>query len=127
MDDAKRLHFNGGPVHGAPRMPAVPINESVQRDFIICLEDGRRVKMLRRHLRAAHGLTPEQYRVRWGLPYDYPMVAPGYADGMGVRLTRPSMTISPRPSRSPDWTPGVGVPFSRFPQRRDDDEQPVPT
>ncbi|MSP68320.1 MAG: MucR family transcriptional regulator [Alphaproteobacteria bacterium] len=62
----------------APR-PAVPVNRSVATDFIVCLEDGKKLKMLKRHLRAHYNLTPEQYRVKWGLPPDYPMVAPSYA------------------------------------------------
>jgi predicted transcriptional regulator len=59
--------------------PAVPINRSVTRDYIICLEDGRRLKTLKRHLNSAFNMTPEEYRARWGLPPDYPMVAPNYA------------------------------------------------
>ncbi|NNG05768.1 MAG: MucR family transcriptional regulator [Inquilinus sp.] len=59
--------------------PAVPIKKSVTPDFIICLEDGKRLKMLKRHLKTAYDLTPEGYRERWGLPSDYPMVAPNYA------------------------------------------------
>jgi predicted transcriptional regulator len=60
--------------------PAVPIDESVTRDYIMCLEDGRRLKTLKRYLRRKYSLTPEQYRARWHLPDDYPMVAPGYAE-----------------------------------------------
>ncbi|MEJ7016004.1 MucR family transcriptional regulator [Sinorhizobium meliloti] len=59
--------------------PAVPIRKSVTVDFIICLEDGEKFKSLRRHLMAKYGLTPEQYREKWGLPDDYPMIAPSYA------------------------------------------------
>ena len=59
--------------------PAVPIRKSVMPDYIICLEDGKKLKMLKRHLKTAYGMTPEQYRDRWGLPADYPMVAPNYA------------------------------------------------
>lgn len=59
--------------------PAVPINRSVFEDHIVCLEDGKRLKMLKRHVKAAYNLTPEQYRARWGLPANYPMVAPEYA------------------------------------------------
>lgn len=65
----------------APRRePAVPVAESVFADYIVCLEDGKRLKTLRRHLAAAFNLTPEQYRQKWGLPPDYPMVAPNYAE-----------------------------------------------
>ena len=59
--------------------PVVPINKSVTPDYIICLEDGKRLKMLKRHLKTAYNMTPEEYRERWGLPGTYPMVAPNYA------------------------------------------------
>jgi predicted transcriptional regulator len=59
--------------------PAVPISKSVQNDFIVCLEDGKKLKMLKRYLRAQYDLSPEEYRRKWGLPPDYPMVAPAYA------------------------------------------------
>jgi len=63
----------------APRKPAVPVRRSINPDYIVCLEDGRKLKMLKRYLRAAFNMTPEEYRARWGLPTDYPMVAPNYA------------------------------------------------
>ena len=59
--------------------PAVPVKKSVFADHIVCLEDGKKLKMLKRHLKTSYNLTPEQYRDRWGLPPDYPMVAPNYA------------------------------------------------
>ncbi len=59
--------------------PAVPIKKSVMPDYIICLEDGKKFKSLKRHLRTHYNLTPEEYREKWGLPHDYPMVAPNYA------------------------------------------------
>lgn len=59
--------------------PAVPISKSVQTDYIVCLEDGKRLKMLKRYLRSRYDLSPEEYRRRWNLPPDYPMVAPAYA------------------------------------------------
>jgi len=59
--------------------PAVPVKKSIMPDHIICLEDGKKLKMLKRHLRTVYGLTPEQYREKWNLPADYPMVAPNYA------------------------------------------------
>lgn len=62
-----------------PLKPAVPIKKSITDDFIICLEDGKRFKSLKRHLRTHYNLTPEEYREKWGLPADYPMVAPNYA------------------------------------------------
>ena len=63
----------------APRAPAVPVRRSVMADYIVCLEDGRKLKMLKRHLKTAYNLTPDEYRSRWNLPSDYPMVAPSYA------------------------------------------------
>lgn len=59
--------------------PAAPINKSVQHDYIICLEDGKKLKMLKRYLRSTYNMSPDDYRKRWGLPADYPMVAPAYA------------------------------------------------
>ena len=59
--------------------PAVPVKKSVFAEYIVCLEDGKKLKMLKRHLKTAYNMTPEQYRERWGLPPDYPMVAPKYA------------------------------------------------
>ena len=59
--------------------PAVPIRRSVTPDYIVCLEDGRKLKMLKRHLSTAYNMTPGEYRERWNLPADYPMVAPNYA------------------------------------------------
>jgi len=69
---------NGGAA-AAKAGPAVPINKSVTPNYIVCLEDGRQLKMLKRHLRTAFNLSPEQYRQRWALPSSYPMVAPNYA------------------------------------------------
>jgi predicted transcriptional regulator len=59
--------------------PAVPVKKSVTPDYIVCLEDGKKFKSLKRHLRTHYNLTPEEYREKWGLPHDYPMVAPNYA------------------------------------------------
>ena len=71
----------GGPAEPEPepQKPAVPIKKSVTPDYIICLDDGKRFKSLKRHVRTNHDLTPEEYREKWGLPADYPMVAPNYA------------------------------------------------
>jgi len=60
--------------------PAVPVKKSVHQEYLICLEDGKKLKMLKRHLKTAYNMTPEQYRERWGLPQDYPMTAPGYSE-----------------------------------------------
>ena len=70
-------HIGERPVQS--REPAVPIRRSVQPNFIVCLEDGKKLKMLKRHLRTAFGLSPQEYRAKWGLPEDYPIVAPKYA------------------------------------------------
>ncbi len=66
------------PAADAPK-PVVPVKKSVTPDYIVCLEDGKKFKSLKRHLRTQYNLTPEQYREKWGLPADYPMVAPNYA------------------------------------------------
>jgi predicted transcriptional regulator len=60
--------------------PAVPVRNSVKRDYIVCLDDGKKLKMLKRHLMTHYGMTPDDYRAKWGLPADYPMVAPAYAE-----------------------------------------------
>ncbi|KPH83086.1 MucR family transcriptional regulator [Bosea vaviloviae] len=68
------------PVAAEPLVPAVPIRKSVTPDAIICLEDGRAFKTLKRHLSTSYDMTPDQYRMKWNLPADYPMVAPNYAE-----------------------------------------------
>lgn len=67
------------PVEAAPKEPAVSVRRSITPDFLICLEDGRKFKSLKRHLRTKYNMSPEEYRAKWGLPKDYPMVAPNYA------------------------------------------------
>ena len=59
--------------------PSVPVKKSIMPDYLVCLEDGKKLKMLKRHLRTSYNLTPDEYRAKWGLPSDYPMVAPNYA------------------------------------------------
>lgn len=71
---------NPAPEPEAMPEPAVPIRASIKPDYIICLEDGKRLKMLKRHLATHYQMTPAQYRARWGLPESYPMVAPSYSD-----------------------------------------------
>lgn len=71
----------GAPAVAAERQkPAIPIKKSITPDYIICLEDGKKLKMLKRYLRSRYDLSPEEYRAKWGLPADYPMVAPKYAE-----------------------------------------------
>jgi len=74
------VNGEGGSISSSERpQPAVPIKRSVTPEYIICLEDGKKLKMLKRHLKTAYDMSPEEYRDRWGLPADYPMVAPSYA------------------------------------------------
>ncbi len=91
------------------REPVVPVAESVTPDYIICLNDGKRMRMLKRHLKTAYGMTPEEYREYWGLPLDYPMVAPSYAqkrsdlahkNGLGRKRgpRRPRLEVLPEAS-----------------------------
>ena len=88
-----------------PVKPAVPIRKSITADYLICLEDGKKLKMLKRHLRSTYNMTPDEYRVRWGLAPDYPMVAPNYAEqrsafakkiGLGRGAARASATTGAR-------------------------------
>ncbi len=76
-DSLQALNAGGG---AEPRKPAVSIRSSIKPDYLVCLEDGKKLKMLKRHLRTAYDMTPDEYRAKWGLPYDYPMVAPNYAE-----------------------------------------------
>lgn len=72
----------GGTVAGespSAQRPAIPVKRSVSPDYIVCLEDGKKLKMLKRYLRSNYSMSPEEYRAKWGLPADYPMVAPNYA------------------------------------------------
>ena len=95
----KTLAIIGGVDGGASDRPtpAVPVKKSITPDYIVCLEDGKKLKMLKRHLKTAYNMTPEEYRERWGLSPDYPMVAPNYAKqrsrlakeiGLGTRSRR---------------------------------------
>lgn len=84
--------------------PAVPIKKSVFAEYIVCLEDGKQLKMLKRHLHTSFQMTPEQYRTRWGLPHDYPMVAPQYAahrsalaKKIGLGSSRKTLAAKPEP------------------------------
>ncbi|WP_127076550.1 MucR family transcriptional regulator [Rhodomicrobium lacus] len=91
--------------------PAVPVKKSVTQDFIICLEDGKKFKSLKRHLKTHYDLSPEEYREKWGLPHDYPMVAPAYAAarsnlaksmGLGQRnAAKPASPVQSAPAAAP--------------------------
>ena len=87
-------------------VPAVSIRASIKQDHLVCLEDGKKLKMLKRHLRTDHGMTPAEYRARWGLPADYPMVAPDYSEKRRVLAKSMGLGTGPgqrrgRPKKSP--------------------------
>ncbi len=95
-----------GPEEPAPKpKPAVPIKQSVKPEYIVCLDDGKKLKMLKRHLKTAYNMTPDDYRKRWGLPRDYPMVAPNYAKQRSalakkIGLGRKPGTKAKKPSKA---------------------------
>ena len=74
-----RVNGVSAPANGHSQKAAIPVRRSITPDYIVCLEDGKKLKMLKRHLRTVYGLSPEEYRSKWGLPSDYPMVAPNYS------------------------------------------------
>ncbi|WP_145732330.1 MucR family transcriptional regulator [Nitrospirillum pindoramense] len=85
------------------QLPAVSIRKSVTPDYIVCLEDGKKLKMLKRYLRTAYNLTPDEYRAKWGLPADYPMTAPNYArerSGLAKQIGLGSRTREPKAKKS---------------------------
>ncbi len=106
------------PVEEVPLVPAVPVRRSVTPDYIICLEDGKKFKSLKRHLRTKFDMSPEQYRAKWSLPKDYPMVAPNYAAsrsalahqmGLGRKPTdRPALPAPASAEAAPAKAPGRG-------------------
>ena len=99
--------------------PAVPIKKSVTPEFIVCLEDGKKLKMLKRHLATRYDMTPDEYRRRWGLPDDYPMVAPAYAAQRSALAKSIGLGRKPAAAR---WHPSRGepepVPAAKKPTRR---------
>ncbi len=90
----------GGPAEPVPepQKPAVSIKKSVTPDYIICLDDGKKFKSLKRHIRTDYDMTPEDYRAKWGLPYDYPMVAPNYAKARSMLAKKIGLGRKPAPS-----------------------------
>jgi predicted transcriptional regulator len=76
----KSLDSQAPEIKSEPLKPAVPVRKSITPDYLICLEDGKKLKMLKRHLRSTYNMTPDEYRAKWSLPPDYPMVAPNYAE-----------------------------------------------
>ncbi|QEH97809.1 MucR family transcriptional regulator [Gluconobacter thailandicus] len=120
VHDALATPATPEPVAEEAPTPAVNPKRSVFPDYIICLEDGKKLKMLRRHLKTAYNMTPEEYRARWGLPSEYPMVAPSYSEkrsslareiGLGS-TTRPSSLQEPSPEE--DTLP----PVKKLPEKR---------
>jgi predicted transcriptional regulator len=101
IQDVYRTLQNIGNVPAQPDkpQPAVPVKKSVFPDHIICLEDGKKLKMLKRHLKTAYNMTPDQYRERWGLPPDYPMVAPNYASHRSSLAKKIGLGTKPRGRR----------------------------
>ncbi len=79
--------------------PVVPIKKSVFPEYVVCLEDGKKLKMLKRHLKTAYNMTPDQYRERWGLPPEYPMVAPNYAKHRSALAKKIGLGTKPRKRR----------------------------
>ena len=88
-----------GPAAAERPKPAVPVKKSIFPDHIICLEDGKKLKMLKRHLKTAYDMTPEEYRERWGLPADYPMVAPNYAKHRSNLAKKIGLGTKPRKAK----------------------------
>lgn len=101
IQDVYRTLSAVGSGQSAPERPkpAVPIKKSVLPDYIVCLEDGKKLKMLKRHLKTAYDMTPDGYRERWGLPADYPMVAPNYAKHRSNLAKKIGLGTTPRRKR----------------------------
>jgi len=100
----------------AAQTPAVPIKKSVFPDYIVCLEDGKKLKMLKRHLQTSYGLSPDAYRTKWGLPREYPMVAPNYAatrSGLAKQIG-----LGRKPASNPASEPEPEPEVRRLPARR---------
>jgi predicted transcriptional regulator len=98
-----------------PPTPAVPVKKSIQPDFLVCLEDGKKVKMLKRYLATRHGMSPDEYRKRWGLAKDYPMVAPAYAARRSALAKE--LGLGRKPGAEPA-APEAAPPAAKGPQRR---------
>ena len=123
VSDALRAAAAGPakPAEPEPLVPAVPIRKSITDEFIVCLEDGKRFKSLKRHLMTRYGMTPEAYRQKWGLPSDYPMVAPSYA------ATRSALARSAGLGRKPatDTAPAAEPDLLPEPEESPEDEADI--
>jgi len=95
-DGIQNYRLAAGALH-----PAVSIEDSIQDEYIVCLEDGKKLQMLKRHLNTVYNMTPEQYRERWGLPNDYPMVAPNYAKRRSSIAKQTGLGVTNRRSPGP--------------------------
>ena len=104
LDDAGRVE-EVAPEKPARPEPAVPVRKSVQREFIVCLEDGKKVKTLKRYLATRYNLTPAEYRRRWGLSDDYPMVAPAYAELRSTLARQFGLGRKPAAAEAPELQP----------------------
>ncbi len=89
-------NVGNGQVSAERLQPAVSIKKSINPDYIVCLEDGKKLKMLKRHLKTAYNMSPEDYREKWGLPRDYPMVAPNYAKHRSSLAKKIGLGTKPR-------------------------------
>ena len=103
------LARNEVPAEPVALTPAVPIKRSVTEDYIVCLEDGKKLKTLKRHLMTAYGMTPVQYRAKWGLPLDYPMVAPSYSRTRQELARKIGLGRKPAPAPVPTPAPRAGA------------------
>ena len=99
----------GGPAEPVPepQEPAVSIRKSVSPDYLVCLEDGKKFKSLKRHLQNAHGMSPAEYRAKWGLKKDYPMVAPNYSEARSSLARTAGLGRKPSPERTEDAQPAA--------------------
>ena len=107
------------PVVETPPEPAVSIRSSIKNDYIVCLEDGKMLKMLKRHLMTHYSMTPDQYRTRWGLSSDYPMVAPAYAEKRRELAKKIGLGRKPGTKMPPKAVAPVKVPGKRGRPRKD--------
>jgi predicted transcriptional regulator len=95
FNSLSQLNGQAKPSPGEALKPAIAVRRSVTPDYIVCLEDGKKLKMLKRHLRTTYSMTPEEYRAKWGLPPDYPMVAPNYAEQRSMFAKKIGLGRSP--------------------------------
>ena len=116
VHDAVRALAKGGTASAGSQEPAINVKKSITPDYIICLEDGKKLKMLKRYLRTHYNLSPEDYRRKWGLPADYPLVAPNYAAARSALAKSMGLGRKPKPVEEPPAAPArrkrLGLKFS---------------